>query len=149
MIEKIRLQFLLYLQVFQACSNTWVIPNLMCKPTENDSTGEACSDCVNALTCVHPPTEVVEHAIPLEKFSNLKRAVRVTELVLRFVNKMKLKLHEKGKPVVKRNDDELYRDACNFLIKTEQRIKFPEVFEYFSNPLTGKIPPIIAQQSCK
>ena len=73
-----------------------------------------------------------EHLIPLDRFSNFKYYLNVVTNVFRFVNKLKLKMnlnqsksgYEVSSPL------ELKKYSLNFIVRTEQRNWYPEVFKY-------------------
>ncbi|XP_068210785.1 uncharacterized protein [Palaemon carinicauda] len=91
-----------------------------------------------------------EHLIPLDRFSDFKRLVRVNLCVLKFIHNIKLKLKVKypdrfgnfNYPEVN-----LYLKAYRNVIRVEQGLGFPEVFAYFESgdKWFMAVPNIVAQ----
>ena len=79
----------------------------------------------------------LSHIVPLDKYSDFTKLGRVTANVMRFVNILKCKLKSvdsvKYEHInVAKFGNNYYRDAVNLILSREQRIKFPEIFSYFS-----------------
>lgn len=76
-----------------------------------------------------------KHLIPLDRFSSFHRLASVYRCVLKFINNTKRKLAAKGKlthlEIFDYTKDNLYAIACTGILLTEQKLQFPEIFEYF------------------
>jgi hypothetical protein len=95
---------------------------------------------------------VQEHLIPLDKFSNFEKLIRVHSNVLQFVNILKSKLKQRDRAKFSHfshlnPDDNFYELARNQIIRKDQQIQFPKCFEYFDNPDKGicHLPNIVGQ----
>ena len=94
----------------------------------------------------------VEATIGIKDYSSFSKTVRITGLVLKFINKLKLKLKNKfpdkfGHLKVVENTWAL---AKSLVIITDQKKHFKEVFDFFdkSEKGTSKMPNIIRQLNC-
>lgn len=89
-------------------------------------------------------TSLVEHLVPLEKYSTFSRLVGVFSTVLRSIRKFDK--HNKcniGKLPITEN---LFLSATSRIIATEQKLMFSDVFEYFGAQCNLKdIPPIVTR----
>ena len=130
----------------------WVsVPNSMCRNAD-EVPSEIIGETLQATTFSSvtetepiPETEPI-HVVPLNRFSKLSFHVNVLTHVFRFINALKLKIKLK-RPDCKYEcieSDILKCHATNYLIGTEQRILYPEVYTYFqtSNKLLKDIPEI-------
>ena len=89
------------------------------------------------------------HLIPLDKYSNFSKLVKVHCGVLRFINNVKVSINKRrltDKYEVMK-DEELYVRAINQIISREQSCKFSEVVEYFNAKklLLKDIPELLSQ----
>ena len=69
--------------------------------------------------------------MPTSKASNSGKLVRVIEFVFQFVRKLKSKLRNRKENL--EDDDGLYRRANHCILKTKQKIHYPNVVEYFGH----------------
>ena len=92
-----------------------------------------------------------EHLIPLDRFSSFRKLVVVIAKVFEFIKILKSRLilrdaakYSHLKPVDKMNP---YSQARHLIIKTEQQICLPEVFEYFldNNNILKNLPNVVSQ----
>ena len=75
-----------------------------------------------------------EHLIPLHRYSNLTKFLRIYSKVYDFINVLKQRLKDKDE--VKYGGliiHDSYKSSLMLMILTEQKDKFPEVFNYFKN----------------
>jgi len=82
-----------------------------------------------------------EHLISLSRFEKFDKLVGVYAKVLLFVSNLKCKVRKCNIP----SDRNSLHAAKLEIIRTEQKLCFPEVFDYFSSKKTRKIPNIITQ----
>lgn len=80
-----------------------------------------------------------EHIVHVDKYSSLKKLVRATSLVLKFVNILKSRI-SKGEASV---EAYMYEEALKRIILIEQKMCFPEVFHYFQNPKVNPLPSLL------
>ena len=78
----------------------------------------------------------VEHVVKLENYSTLKKITGIYRKIFSFINKLKRRL--KAKDAEKYKHIEVFSEDItvriyNHIIYTEQRIKFPDIFEYFNS----------------
>jgi len=100
---------------------------------------------VGAFACEQTQVQVgvvsSSHLIPLDRYSSLNKLVNVYALVLKFVNRLKLKLRSKHPDRFSLDslycDDGLYNVALNKMIKTEQELWYPDVYSYLSSDQRG------------
>ena len=92
------------------------------------------------LACLERQPDSYEPLAPRNRFSKFGRFVRVYDLVIKFVNKLKSKLNMKF-------ENSTSTDSKLFIIKEEQRENFPEVFRYWNSAkkLTSEIPEIVSK----
>ena len=123
-----------------------LIPNPLARnidevPEDEASTNLNCYVGNNISKCEDNVSVELGHLVLMDKFSSFHTLVMVHRYILRFINNIKIRLAEKNKLThLKRYDyskDNLYAIACNNILLTEQRIHFPEVFEYFQNEHRG------------
>jgi len=82
----------------------------------------------------------VEHLIPLDRFASFNKLVGVYSKVLLFIDKLKMKIRKSYS-----KSDGHIQTAKLAIIKTEQKLHFGEIFEYFASGRIGKIPNIVTQ----
>lgn len=106
----------------------------------------------NFSVCKAVPTEAKEHLIPLERYGEFKKIVKILSKVLIFVNNMKIKLIAKDKTKyahlkVYPTTENFFNLACNKLIKRDQEINFPAEYNYLINCKNSKrdIPNLISK----
>ena len=96
--------------------------------------------------------EVLEHLVPVNKYSGLHRLVAVHGVVLKFVNKLKQRLKDKNP--TKYNNLKVLGPRENYckiawmqIIKRDQGIHFKECIDYFAvkNPTIKSMPNVIGQ----
>ena len=88
--------------------------------------------------------------IPIERYSDFNKLVKVYSIVFRFVNKLKsLVSLRTGKVFDLHPPDQNYHVfALKILIRAEQQIHFSEVFAYFkSKGMTSKVPDILLRMN--
>jgi len=78
--------------------------------------------------------DVLHHVVPLDRYEHYRKLVRVTSCVLSFLNKLK------GV-----SSSECVNAAKLLIISTEQKICFPEVYNYFHSKTVSMIPNLITQ----
>ena len=89
--------------------------------------------------------------IPIAKFSSFSKLLRVTAYVRRFIDNLKSKIQKvpvkftKFSSVCITAEEMIYAEKC--LVICEQRVYFPEVFEYFENK--GSLPAIVKNLNLK
>ena len=124
------------------------IPNpiLRCRdevPTHH--LGEPLATCAqaHAAATIRAP----EHLVPVDKFSKFTTLVRTCRYVLMFIHKLKLKVTCKKGVQDNNLNINFYERAFNMVIRTEQQIFYPEIFEYFGSLSKAKreIPEQISQ----
>ena len=90
-----------------------------------------------------------QHVLPIDKYADFFRMVRVCRYVLLFIDKLKLKRQTRCQGENNENvcssEGNLYKQAYDMIVRTEQEIFYPEVFNYFhSKPKSVKnIPDIV------
>lgn len=89
-------------------------------------------------------SNAVSNIINLDKFSSLHKAVKVLQLVKKYINKLTLKVNQnKGSNRVCM--DESYVGCETEILRCDQRNTFPEIFRYFesSNKAKKDIPDLV------
>ena len=91
----------------------------------------------------------VEHLVQKNRFSSFRRLVLVHAKVFEYIHKLKLKVKNKepSKFPDLQEDQNFFKLANMHVIRTEQRICFPEIFTYFDleNPKLKDIPNLVRQ----
>ena len=88
--------------------------------------------------CLNIKIDSTEPLITLDRFSSFRKSVHVIKNVLSFIKKVKVKI---GKEVKSNN---LYSQACTYLIKRSQLKYFQGIFEYLAgNKFTKKSTPYL------
>ena len=106
---------------------------------------------INSFTASTPKSIAAKHLIDINRFSDFSAFFSVHKKMMQYSNNLKRKLKrdnpDKFKHFKIRNNLELHTLAYKQLIKTDQEINFPEVFEYFLNQPKGikNIPNIVKQ----
>ena len=111
------------------------LPNPMARDSEEIVLDGTQSEIVSK-SCVESKSEGTIGPVqifPIDRFSDLRKVINVTKLVLKFVNALKKRLAKKGRPFIVSGDSNLNRTALSKLIETEQKICYPEIFEYFES----------------
>ena len=129
---------------FDELNFSFTIPNAL------DSAETLCTEvCTTAVNI----NKEHEHLIPLNKFSSYIKLIRVHSLILKFINKLKLKVKIKS-PEKFKNLECLDPDKTNFflfsklkIISVDQKINFPECFDYLDKKvkLNKDMPNLIKQ----
>ena len=89
-----------------------------------------------------------EHLLDTRKYSSFSLLVRVHKCVKRFINNIKRNLNRnKMKHHVLLDDENIHSNAANEIIRTEQMIHFPEIFEYLDSTekQIKKLPLLVSQ----
>ena len=93
--------------------------------------------------------EEMEHLIQKNRYSNFHRLILIHAKVLEFIHKLKCKVRSKNPDRFQdlEKDQNFFNLATMHVIRTEQRICFPEIFAYFDlkNPLLKDIPNLVRQ----
>ena len=121
------------------------IPNLLARVTDevSEETSNEAYHCYVTADC----SELTgEHVVPVEKYSSLGKLIRVTALVLKFVNSLKRKVSRKNSIKV---DDEInpnwYELSCVNIISNEQKKNFHEIFDYFKSKMSATVPDLVTK----
>ena len=104
---------------------------------------------LNKIETVKTENEL-EEVIKIDRFSSLKKAVKTLQYVKRFINKLTKKLQVRDpKYSHLRMFSDSYKDNELYLLKMDQRKKFPEIFEFFESKCNAKkkIPPLVNQMN--
>ena len=109
------------------------IPNPVLRRNDNDGSWKGDLPEVQAhMASTTTARGSQEHLIPVDKYSNFTFTVKVYRWVLIFVDKLKIKIFKrKGLQVENSFDENYYQNAYNMIIKSEQKVCFPELLEYF------------------
>ena len=100
------------------------------------------------LTAMTSSTELVgsDPLIEVGRFSSFEKSLKVSQLVLSFVNKLKAKVNVRyGRTNAIQDDETINHNAWIYLISQDQKLRFPEIFQFFKNPSGNKIPNLITQ----
>ena len=125
--------------MFQTLSEPGILSIQVPSPLAEHGEGIECG--MNLVT-----QETVEadctHVVPLDKYSSLKKLIRVTSLVLKFVSLLKQRVLNEGS-----NDksENMYERAVTGIIRKEQEALFPEVVSYLRNPMSSDIPSLVTR----
>ena len=123
---------------------SFVVPNPSI--TFSETIGEGVECCPAVLD--NTPTN---HLFPLDKFSSLRKTIRVMTLVLKFIQKLKSKCFRKrgegGHPLQPTEKPSVYKESMNRIIKIEQKLNFPEELSYLKSKqkMPSKLPPLIGK----
>lgn len=96
-------------------------------------------------------TTTIEQLVPVEKFSSFRKLVRVTVLVLKYVDLLKQKVQNKNNTKFKdfkmSSAIELFQRANKLILQREQRNKFRDVCDYLESntKLVKDLPPIVSK----
>ena len=121
-----------------------IVPNPLAK--SSDEMPDIECGAVTKAACEEGP----EHLLPMEKCSGFSKLVAIHKVILRFISALKSRLASKfpGKySHLKCSFENLTAQASVNIIKTEQRIFFPEIFRYFEikNKRIKDVPNLVNQ----
>ena len=93
---------------------------------------EQISDTASISTSL--PTQVTEPLFPLDRYSSFSRAVNVIKTCFKYINKLKLRVQNRGSKqvsVTECSNNSIYEKSCLYLLRQSQKESFPELFIYF------------------
>ena len=84
-----------------------------------------------------------EHSVDPSRFSRFSKLVRVQSLVLKFIQKLK------NKVINAQEEPNYLTDATRVILATEQKLCFPEVYEFCKNPskIGKEIPNLVTKMN--
>ena len=110
------------------------LPNPVCK-LEDEVPTEIGAPLISSSYSVSRDYDAPSHLVPLNKFSNFDFLTKVVANVLRFVDILKRKVRSKANLNVGNDvpSSDFHRNAISHIISVEQKIAYPQVFQYFES----------------